>query len=228
MPKLEGNEHLFDLDGQLKHKIDFIQKYVPEGVKIHLFGHSIGAYLAMQMLKIPEMRARIQHCYFLFPTLERMVESSNGYYFTKFFSPIFFIIRFLINLFALFPVFLKTIIISIYFYLSNIPNYFIGTGLKYSRPQVIEKVWFMALDEMVKVRDLDVDTLTKNKAILKFYYGRNDGWVPTQYYYDLVDRIPDVDAELCSRNLAHAFVLRTPIDMGSMAGEWVLKNRLSA
>nr|XP_036228254.1 lipid droplet-associated hydrolase isoform X2 [Bactrocera oleae] len=47
VPCLKGNEKIFDLDGQLYHKKEFIQRFVPRNTKIHLIGHSIGAWMSV-------------------------------------------------------------------------------------------------------------------------------------------------------------------------------------
>uniref|UniRef100_U5EJC0 Lipid droplet-associated hydrolase n=1 Tax=Corethrella appendiculata TaxID=1370023 RepID=U5EJC0_9DIPT len=226
VPILAGNEELFNLDAQIKHKVDFIRKYVKPGVKIHLIGHSIGAWIVLELLKIEDIRDKVQHCYLLFPTIERMAESSNGFILTKLVAPIFFILRIFYQFFSKLPMFLRICILYAYFFIMSIPYYFIGTGIKYSKPEVIDRLWFMALDEMIKVKELDVDIIKKNKNILKFYYGTTDGWVPVKYFHELKEKIPDVDAELCSKKYAHAFVLRSAVPMAHMVGEWILQNRV--
>lgn len=56
-------------------QIEFIRKHIPSDVKIYLVGHSIGAYCALKLLQVDDIASRIQHCYFLFPTVEYMVSS---------------------------------------------------------------------------------------------------------------------------------------------------------
>lgn len=51
MPNLDKNKHLYNVDGQITNKKEFINRYVPKGCKIHLVGHSVGAYMALQLLK---------------------------------------------------------------------------------------------------------------------------------------------------------------------------------
>ncbi|KXJ69269.1 hypothetical protein RP20_CCG028031 [Aedes albopictus] len=226
VPPIDKNEHLYNLQGQLQHKIDFIRKYVPADVKIHLIGHSIGCYLALELLKIPDISERIQHCYFLFPTIERMADARNGFILTKIINPIYFVVQWFYRCFAMLPTVIKVWVIYCYFVLTGTPKSYLGTALKYTNPAVIDKVWFMALDEMKNVRNLDVDIIEQNKHRLKFYYGTTDGWVPVKYYKELKQKVPDADAELCTRKMEHAFVLRSAAQMGFMVGEWILKHRV--
>lgn len=226
MPPLEKNEQLYNLHGQVQHKVDFIRKYVPAGVKIHLIGHSIGCYLALELLKIPDISERVQHCYFLFPTIERMSSSRNGFVLTRIIKPLFFLVHWFIQCFAMLPNLVKIWILYGYFLLSGIPKCYLGTALKFTKPTVIEKVWFMVLEEMEKVKKLDSETIERNKHRLKFYYGKKDGWVPVRYCEELKQKVPGVDAELCTRKIEHAFVLRSAAQMGFMVGEWILKHRV--
>lgn len=226
LPPLKGNESLYCLAGQLQHKVDFIRKYVPADVKIHMIGHSIGAYLALELLKIPDISDRVQHCYMLFPTIERMVDSKNGFILTRIVKPFYFLVQWFYQCFAVLPTVVKVWIIYAYFVVSRTPKHFMGTGLKYANPAVVDKVWIMALDEMEKVRELDVEHIRANQHRLKFYYGSTDGWVPVKYYRELKQKLPEVDAELCTRKYEHAFVLKSASQMGFMVGEWILKHRV--
>lgn len=51
IPRLDQNLHLYGVEGQIKNKKEFINQYVPKGCKIHLLGHSVGAYMSLQLLK---------------------------------------------------------------------------------------------------------------------------------------------------------------------------------
>ena len=50
--------------------------------------------------------------------------------------------------------------------------------------------------------DLDYDLINELKDDLWFYYGAKDHWVPLEYHENLVKNVPDVDAEICSQNIA--------------------------
>lgn len=224
VPQLKGNEEIFDLDGQVRHKIEFIEKYVPAGVKIHLMGHSIGAWMIFQMLQHETVRKRIKKCYLLFPTVERMIESPNGWNFTKIGLPLYSVFGFLIPLFNRLPELLRIFLIQIYFWFSAIPSYFIGTALKYSKASVCEKVVFLAEDEMARVRGLQKEIVQANLDLLKFYYGTTDGWVPVKYFTQLKEQFPEVDAQLDTKKIAHAFVLRHAKPMSVIVGDMIIEN----
>lgn len=61
----------------MNHKIEFIEKFVPDDVKLHLIGHSIGSKICLELVK----QFKTKHnaaAYLLFPTLERMAETPSG------------------------------------------------------------------------------------------------------------------------------------------------------
>lgn len=50
LPKLQGNDDLYNLEGQISHKIAFINMFVPKDRQIVLIGHSIGCYMVLEIL----------------------------------------------------------------------------------------------------------------------------------------------------------------------------------
>ncbi|ALC42990.1 CG9186 [Drosophila busckii] len=222
VPQLTGNEELFNLNGQITHKIEFIEKYIPSHVKIHLIGHSIGAWMILQLLQDEQIRDRIKKCYLLFPTVERMMESPNGWTFTKIAMPLYSVFGYVFfNLFNAMPIWLRIFLIQIYFWIFSIPKHYVGTALKYSRPSVAEKVVFLADDEMARVRGLQRELIEQHLPLLKFYYGTTDGWVPVAYYEELMRLFPQADAQLDTKGIDHAFVLRSSKPMALIVSNMI-------
>lgn len=52
-------------------------------MRIHLIGHSIGCWIILNMLKDNFIAKKVTKCYLLFPTIENMDISDNGWWFTK-------------------------------------------------------------------------------------------------------------------------------------------------
>ncbi|KAF5289724.1 hypothetical protein FQA39_LY03641 [Lamprigera yunnana] len=161
-PPLTDNEKLYGLVGQVNHKIAFIDSYVPQSARIHFIGHSIGAYITLQLLKTSSLREK----------------------------------------------FLNT-------HMDTIKNFI--------RPDALDKIFYMALDEMVLVKERDSVVLFENRDKIRLYYGACDGWVPQKYYRQLKTDIPDIQAELCSHNFEHAFLLRHPEEVGQLVVNWIRK-----
>lgn len=182
--------------------------------------------MILQLLEHEKIRQRVKKCYMLFPTVERMIESPNGWIFTKIGLPLYSVFGFLIPIFNRLPQLLLIFLIQCYFWLSSIPNYFIGTVLKYIKPTVCEKVVFLAEDEMARVGPLQKDIIKKYMPLLKFYYGTTDGWVPVKYYKQLREEFPDIDAQLDTKKIDHAFVLRSSKAMGAIVGDMIAENSI--
>lgn len=181
--------------------------------------------MILEMLKNEEIKRKIKRCYLLFPTVERMAASPNGFFFTKIVSPAYFILRLVVCLLNMFPSILKTLLIYLYFVIFSIPKYFLGTSQKYFNTVTMDKVVFLARKEMDEVRALDAETIKENVKLLKFYYGSSDGWAPKKYFHQLKKMIPDVDAELDNKNISHAFVLRSSEEMGKITADWINSDR---
>lgn len=88
---------------------------------------------------------------------------------------------------------------------------------------VLEKIWFLAQDEMRQVGEIDEDIIRKNLHRLKFYYGTADGWVPKKNFDNLIKSFPGVDAELCTLQINHGFIISHGPTMARMLSEWIRK-----
>lgn len=225
VPPLKGNETAFDLDAQVRHKAAFIRTYVPADVKIHLIGHSIGAWMVLELLKLDDIRERVAHNYLLFPTIERMAETIPGRMLTQGILPWWWALRWAIMLFNVLPTFVAALLVSVYFWAVRIPLVYVGTTLKYLRLSVLSQILHLADDEMKRVCDPDVQTIARNCAKMKIYYGATDGWTPASYCEELKRLVPGLDAEICSRGVRHAFVLKSSAKMGRLVGEWIVERR---
>lgn len=180
----------------------------------------------LELLKIPEIRAKIQHSYLLFPTIERMSETFPGHILTRCIFPFWFLLRLFIILFNAFPPMLSAFLISVYFTLVSIPRHYVGTTLKYLRLSILEQVLFLADDEMKRVREPDLATIEANKNRLKLYYGATDGWTPAKYLTQLKERVPGLDAEMDVQGIRHAFVLLSSVKMGQIVAAWIDERRV--
>ena len=57
---------------------------MPQDAHLHLIGHSIGSWFALNLMRDEEIAKRVVKCYLLFPTVEHMKESPNGKFLTQF------------------------------------------------------------------------------------------------------------------------------------------------
>ncbi|XP_043261857.1 lipid droplet-associated hydrolase [Colletes gigas] len=214
------NEH-YSLIAQLEHKKEFIKKYAPEDAKLHLIGHSIGCWIILNMLKDVLISRRVAKCYLLFPTIENIAETRNGWFFTRVVSRIASILIFLSWTLSCLPHFLQAFLISIYSLLNGIPAKYNKAIQQLLNPRSLRNVIKMADEEMEIVKERDDELLSKHADKLWFYYGNCDGWAPVRHYENMKLAHPNVNAELCKRGYHHCFVLQYDKEMGKIVGDLI-------
>lgn len=156
-----------------------------------------------------------------------MAESTNGLQFVNVIQPYYSWLRTIFVTLSMLPTAIRTVLTRIYLFMTSTPQHFIDDILMYVKPTVLDKIFYMSKDEMEQIVELDVDTIEKNKDIIKLYYGHNDRWVLPECVQQLRERIPNVDAVVDSKNINHAFVLNDSevMAMGTMVGEWIQSYR---
>lgn len=197
------------LKRQVEHKLDFIETYIPEDVEIIMIGHSIGAYIALEVNRLMKRRERIIHQILLFPSIERMNQTPGfkDLKFLSFFKFLFYPLMFLLS-------FLRDEI------LANIIN--VIQGKRLHQPacvmeallqmvdwKVIRNVIVMAEDEMVQVQERCDRFIGENRHKLTFVYCLEDRWAPLKFYRDL-KRTHETDMVILDTAI-HAFVMDTRI-----------------
>lgn len=115
--------------------------------------------------------------------------------------------------------------ITTFFWIRSIPSELKNAVLIFVRPSVLSKIIFLADDEMKKVLKPDYALIEQNKNRLTFLYSKSDGWTPISYYERLVNRIPDINAQLTDK-YDHAFVLKSSHKVGVLISEWIQKNMI--
>ncbi|KAK9296919.1 hypothetical protein QLX08_009183 [Tetragonisca angustula] len=216
------NEH-YSLMAQLQHKKDFIKKYVPENAKLHLVGHSIGSWMILNMLKDDDIAKKITKCYLIFPTIEHMARTTNGWWFNRI-SKIAFFLIFMCSLFSILPRSLQIFCLNMILPLIPIPLKYNNAMLQFLNPDTVKRVIKMAEEEMEIVKERDDDTISKYADKLWFYYGNCDDWVPVTYYKNLMFKHPELNAVLCKHGYRHSFVLQYDNQMGKLVGDKINDN----
>lgn len=75
---------LYNLQQQVDHKANILRKFASRNTKIYIIGHSMGAKVALELLKIPEIEEQIVKCFMLFPTIEHIGDSPNAQFIKPF------------------------------------------------------------------------------------------------------------------------------------------------
>ncbi|KAK0167933.1 hypothetical protein PV327_001784 [Microctonus hyperodae] len=219
LPEGQFTGKYYNLAGQLEHKISFIKKYVPEDAKLHLVGHSIGCWLILQLLKDKQIADRVVKCYLLFPAIERMRETPSGKFLTNFVLRFAAVIVYLCWIFSLLPIIIQMILIRIIGGIFGVTNKSVKPTLQLLKAPVLKRVFDLAKDEMILVRELNYEIVSKYADKLWIYYGATDGWTPGIYYDELKAKYPNINAQICKRGFRHAFVLSNDDQVGKMVGD---------
>lgn len=218
---LKGNQELYSIEGQLKHKIEFIEKYLPKNVIIHLIGHSMGSNICLELLKISHFSSRVKHCYLLFPVIERVEESRKGKFYPNYDS-IFFLFTAFFKFLNILPNKMKNEIVKTCMRADGINNdeYF-EAARDFMDPKLSQICWFLMMDMIDKIKTCDDEILKQNIHRLKLYYAVKDAWVGSNFHSDIVARIPELNAVMCDKGFEHAFVFNSSIEVGQMVSKWI-------
>jgi len=227
--------NLFTLEGQIEHKIDFISKYVPSGVKLHLIGHSIGAKISVELVN-HYLNDYDVSAYLLFPTLERMAQTPKGQRLALLLGPGSFrssIRSAVVLLASVINKFPESWLISLLHWVLRVNKNLmideasptidvnVRTTLKLLQPEALERCLFMAHNELQVVGELNAEAIRKISDRLILYFGTNDHWCPLDYFDNFKRQVPEARAIVCPHQLEHAFVLNSSHHMASIVSEWL-------
>jgi len=206
------------LAGQLRHKVTFIKENIPSNVKLIFIGHSIGCYIILNILD--QLEHRVQRCFMLFPTIERMAESPNGRVYTPALKYLRWMAPFLVKGLSYLPERTKSWIINRHFQNEDIPPCTQSATLSFFKPFSVSNSLFMAHQEMQAVSKLQETLVDKYMPILSFYFGSKDAWCPVHYAKELKERYPDGDIRTCEMGYSHAYVLDASPQMADIVCDW--------
>lgn len=220
-------EQRYDLDGQVEHKIEFVRRFVPAHVRVHLISHSIGCWISLQMLRDAQLKAKIINCYFLFPALDELAASPRGKAFRYLLMPCYHPFEIFYKQVVLrLPEELIKLVVSLFFAVTRLPLKIypvIYTHLLSPAPG--QRSYRLAASAMRRIRKLDVDLVRQHKDVLHIYYGTVDSWVPVHRFENMRRLVPEVDARLCDHRMEHGFVLDHSQLMADILKEWMEANR---
>ncbi|KAF9414046.1 hypothetical protein HW555_007924, partial [Spodoptera exigua] len=216
---------LYNSDGQIEHKLDLINNYIDKRAKLHLIGHSIGAWLLMELLhKNDYLQKRILSVNLLFPTLQKFASTKNGKLvnnFVRYLQRLIFLILFIIQLFPT----IRIVAVKLYLYLNSLPSYYEKRVMMYLNPAVQEKSMLLAFECMERIQELNISAIKKVQHMANVLYSTDDRWVPMHHIHDLQKFTPQI--ALHQVNVEHAFVLKSSVYVAKIVGDLILKQSYS-
>ncbi|KAM6547698.1 hypothetical protein CsatB_019374 [Cannabis sativa] len=198
---------LFSLQEQIDHKIDFIKHELQnKQVPIILVGHSIGAYMCIEMFK--RNQEQVLYCIGLYPFLALDLQSQK---------------QSIIGKIAASPV-VSVVLSSIVASLGFLPSWALrlivskSVGKSWSSTAVevtcshltkfhtMRNVLFMAMTEFKKLSETPDWTFMREKHHrIAFLFGIDDHWGPLQMYEEISRQVPDISLSLEREGHTHAF-----------------------
>ncbi|XP_060642999.2 lipid droplet-associated hydrolase isoform X1 [Anolis sagrei] len=213
-------DDVFGLRGQIEHKLNFLRNNVPRDTKLVLIGHSVGCYIALEIMKLaPELQ--ILRTVLLFPTIERMAQSPQGKIMTPLMCQFRYIVYMPLYLFTLLPERLKSFLVRFVLRQQCSDENSLAATVDLINIDCIANAMYMGSKEMRMIIEKDSNIVRKHLKKLTFYYGATDPWCPVQYYEEMKMEFPDGDIRLCEKGFRHAFVLETPKEMAEMVTAWL-------
>ncbi|KAM4724625.1 lipid droplet-associated hydrolase isoform 2-T3 [Anableps anableps] len=212
---------VFGLDGQVRHKLAFLQNHVPRGTRLVLLGHSIGCYMILEMMKRdPELK--VLKAVMLFPTIERMSQTPQGRVLTPLLCQLRYLAYLPLLLLSLLPERLASLLVRLAFSsVAVLDPCVLRPSVELLRRGCAVNAMYLGGQEMRMVLDRDNVTIQKNLDRLIFYYGATDHWCPLSYFQDMRREFPHGDVRLCEKGLRHAFVLDAGREVAQMVAGWI-------
>lgn len=195
------------LEEQIVHKLAFLEQYAPEVDTLYLVGHSIGAWMVLQMLQRLEP-SKVKKIVLLFPAIERMEDTPKGIRLAPLFSSLRLPFTFAVWCLSCIPDSVKRFLLGYHFYttpLEQVPH--MTQGAMNIDSKAIHNVLCMAKQEVTEVTDAPFEIIDANIDKIVFYYGVRDAWNIAGCYDDMCKRYPDhSEVHMCKSGHAHAFV----------------------
>ncbi|KAG0303419.1 hypothetical protein BGZ98_006678 [Dissophora globulifera] len=215
---------LYSLEEQVENKIaivDRLREIYPADTKFILAGHSMGAWLALRVLKARPNHG-IVRLFELFPTIHRIADTPNGRNMRYLFKPVsrsivggaLSTLRFILSA----PPVLQSFVGLVTGVDSDMAKV---TSQDLLRSSVVKNCLFLAEQEMEAIKDMDKELIEEHASKLVFYYGKTDEWSPIENYYEMQELFPKVKSYLCEQGMVHAFVIGHGEAMGLLVGGWI-------
>ncbi|XP_010534397.1 PREDICTED: lipid droplet-associated hydrolase isoform X1 [Tarenaya hassleriana] len=198
---------LFSLQEQIDHKMDFIRQELRDvKVPIVLVGHSVGAYISLEMLR--KCLDKVIYCVGLYPFLALNRQSLKQSYIVKLAMSSFLstTASLLIASLGLLPMGVSRLFVS----------KFIGNSWSDAAVQAacthlrqyhtMRNVLFMAKTEFTKLaEEPDWDFMRENQSRLAFLYGIDDHWGPLQMFEEISKQAPGIPLSIEREGHTHGF-----------------------
>ncbi|XP_071908482.1 uncharacterized protein [Coffea arabica] len=195
---------LFSLQEQIEHKLNFVEQEL-QGVEVPivLVGHSIGAYISMEMFK--RSPDKVRYCVFLYPFLAVNTKSSTQSLIRKISaSPL--ICAVLSSIAGMVPIWTSKFLVTKTLgkpWSSSAVDALCTHVLQYHS---MRNVLFMAMTEFKELSETpDWDFIREKRGQIAFLFGIDDHWGPLHLFEEISKQVPDAVLAVERQGHSHTF-----------------------
>jgi pimeloyl-ACP methyl ester carboxylesterase len=205
MPWLNGNK-AFDLDCQIADKVAYVRKRLEKDsqVKLIVVGHSIGAHIALEILR--HFPNRVHKLVLMQPAVMHIAQSPNGRRMALLFKQHSHLVSYLVwPVAACLPTSMQKRLVS--FVLGRSHNncpYVIQASLSLFDPVVVRNILKMSRHEMLELKGVDHSLVFAHQEKVLFLFSTVDGWVPQTFVDALTSTFTRARHQMVT--LPHAFM----------------------
>ncbi|KAL3532144.1 hypothetical protein ACH5RR_005665 [Cinchona calisaya] len=201
------NGKLFSLQEQIDHKMSFMEQELEDvEVPILLVGHSIGAYISMEMFK--RSQEKVRYCVCLYPFLAVNTKSSAQTMIRKIAaSPLLCTaLSSLVAFFGMLPIWTSRFLVK-----SSLGKLWSSSAVDALCTHVLQyhsmrNVLFMAMTEFKELSETpDWDFIREKRSQIAFLFGLDDHWGPLHLFEEISIQVPDAVLEVERQGHSHAF-----------------------
>jgi len=205
------------LSAQVEHLVELVDAVAAIYDKVVLIGHSIGAWLSLQVLRARPDSVHI--LFLLFPTIAHIGTTPRGKSLSWLFHPP---LPRLISVASYATRLIPLRVLSRLFHDWPQPQLAVLRSLLDS-PSAVYAALTMAHDEMETVKEPDVPLLQTFSSRIHLYYGEIDGWVGEQKALLLKELELHMHVKIAHGpdNIPHAFVINHGEQVASQCYEWL-------
>ena len=218
-----NESRVYTLHDQVDHKLAFVYNFLPPDSELILIGHSVGAFMILEIMNRLHHTQRILKGILLFPTIERVTKTSNGRFWTTVASYMARPVLWMVWLFSALPLRVQRAMVSLCVTVRRFQRdeNIVRSILSFLNNHGVSNMLQIAND-MVGINCLSHETvIEENKDKLVFYYGKGDPWVPASFCDQMIERFPTADIRQCDKNYKHAFVLHHAESVGKLVWDFI-------
>ncbi|EDO15930.1 hypothetical protein Kpol_480p17 [Vanderwaltozyma polyspora DSM 70294] len=189
---------VFDLEEQVQHKVDIINKFSSKNRPLIIMGHSVGAYLTQRVIMTNKLNGKLIKVGYLTPTVVDIHLSDKGIKMTKVFNwtsnlphHVGWISQFIFH--KLLPLFFVKFFISKMIKCSEDSNAVLASGTLLRNANLIEQALGLATYEMEAIHDdwgfhkKLIDYCNETGVKTWFLFAEDDHWVAHSTRKEVID-----------------------------------------